>query len=98
MNSFTTELIASLLKGESIEERIRLELENAVNHLLKTELTVFLDCEKHDPIGYGSGNSRNGNYSRTITSKFGDLNIIMPRDRQDEFIAHTVDPYQRKKQ
>lgn len=35
MNNFTTELIASLVKGESIEECIRVELENAVNHLLK---------------------------------------------------------------
>lgn len=95
MNNFTTELIASLVKGESIEECIRVELENAVNHLLKTELTVFLDYEKHDPIGYGSGNSRNGSYSRTITSKFGDLKVIMPRDRQGEFRAHTVDPYKR---
>lgn len=96
MNNFTTELITSLVKGESIEECIRVELENAVNHLLKTELTVFLDYEKHDPIGYGSGNSRNGSYSRTITSKFGDLKIEMPRDREGEFNAHTVSPYQRR--
>lgn len=96
MNNFTTELIASLVKGESIEECIRGELENAVNHLLKTELTYFLDYEKHDPIGYGSGNSRNGSYSRTITSKFGDLNIVMPRDRKGDFTAHTVTPYQRR--
>lgn len=96
MNNFTTELIASLVKGKSIEECIRVELENAVNHLLKTELTYFLDYEKHDPIGYGSGNSRNGSYSRTITSKFGDLNIVMPRDRKGDFTAHTVTPYQRR--
>ena len=96
MNNFTTELITSLAKGESIEECFRVELENAVNHLLETELTVFLDYEKHDPIGYNSGDSRNGSYKRSIDSKYGALNIKMPRDRLGEFLSKTVLPYKRR--
>ena len=96
MNNFTTELITSLAKGESIEECFRVELENAVNHLLETELTVFFDYEKHDPIGYNSGDSRNGTYGRSIDSKYGPLNIKMPRDRQGEFVSKTVLPYKRR--
>lgn len=96
MNNFTTELITSLAKGESIEECFRVELENAINHLLETELTVFLDYEKHDPIGYNSGDSRNGSYKRSIDSKYGALNIKMPRDREGEFVSKTVLPYKRR--
>ncbi|WP_407604518.1 transposase, partial [Pseudomonas aeruginosa] len=37
------------------------------NHsLLQAELTAFLDYEKYDRNGFNSGNSRNGNYSRTF--------------------------------
>ena len=43
--------------------------------LLTTELTAFLNYEKHDPAGYNSGNSRNGYYNRILHSRFGDLNI-----------------------
>ena len=60
-------------------------------------MTLFLDYEKHDPIGYGSCNSRNRKYHRTIISKFGELNIKMPRDRKGLFHAQTVDPYKRRR-
>jgi len=46
-----------------------------VNTLLATELTFFLDFEKYDRIGFNSGNSRNGSYSRKLHTDFGDLNI-----------------------
>ena len=77
----------SHFKGEITEQQVAIEF---------LKLGYFLDYEKHDPIGYGSGNFRNGSYSRTITSKFGDLNIVMPRDRKGDFTAHTVTPYQRR--
>lgn len=34
---------------------MRVELESAFNELQRNELTVFLDYEKHDPIGYNTG-------------------------------------------
>lgn len=95
MNQFTTEIVEALVKKQDITEVFRTHLEAAVNTLLATELTVFLDYEKYDRIGFNSGNSRNGSYSRTLHTEYGDLNIQIPRDRNGEFKQQTVAPYKR---
>lgn len=96
MSNFNTDIFKSLSQGISIEEIIRLEIEEVVNQLLLNELTVFLDYEKHDVIGYNSGNSRNGFYSRKLLTKYGEINIKMPRDRNGEFKQQTVPVYDRR--
>lgn len=96
MNNFNTELYTALAQGLSLNEIIRNELESAINQLLKTELTIFLDYERYDPVGYNSGNSRNGSYTRKIKTIYGEINVIVPRDRNGEFIQQTVPPYKRQ--
>lgn len=95
MNQFTSDIVQALVKKQDITEVFRSHLENAVNTLLTTELTAFLDYEKYDRIGFNSGNSRNGSYSRTLHTEYGDLNIQIPRDRNGEFKQQTVMPYKR---
>lgn len=95
MNHFTSDIMQALVKKEDITEVFRLHLEAAVNTLLKTELTAFLDYEKYDRIGFNSGNSRNGAYSRTLHTEYGDLEVTIPRDRNGEFKQQTVAPYKR---
>lgn len=95
MNHFTSDIMQALVKKEDITEVFRLHLEAAVNTLVKTELTAFLDYEKYDRIGFNSGNSRNGAYPRTLHTEFGDLEISIPRDRNGEFKQQTVAPYKR---
>lgn len=95
MNQFTTDIIQALVKKEDITEVFRSHLETAVNTLLATELTAFLDYEKYDRTGFNSGNSRNGSYSRTLHTEYGDLQISIPRDRNGEFKQQTVAPYKR---
>ena len=96
MSNFNTDIFKSLSQGISIEEIIRLEIEEVVNQLLLNELTIFLDYEKHDVIGYNSGNSRNGFYSRKLLTKYGEISIKMPRDRNGEFKQQTVPAYDRR--
>ena len=93
MSDFTTELASALSSGQNIEEFFRQHLEQAINSLLQYELTTFLDYEKWDPIGYNSGNSRNGGYQRTFKTKYGALNIVVPRDRMGEFRQQTLPPH-----
>ena len=95
MSNFSTELMSAFLKGESIEEVMRLELEKCVNELLRLELTSYLDYEKYDPIGYNSGNSRNGSYTRQLKTRFGEISVEVPRDRKGEFKQHTLPSYKR---
>ncbi|EME8228893.1 IS256 family transposase, partial [Enterococcus faecium] len=76
-------------------ELFRCHLELAVNSLLQTELTAFLDYEKYDRAGFNSGNSRNGNYSRSFRIEYGELNLVIPRDRNGKFSQQTLPAYKR---
>ena len=96
MYNFNTAIIKALSQGFSIDEITRLEIETVVNQLLLTELTEFLDYEKYDVIGYNSGNLRNGYYSRTLDTKYGKINIEIPRDRNGEFKQQIFPGYDRK--
>jgi transposase-like protein len=71
MNQFTTDFAQALVQKEDVTKIFRSHLENAVNTLLASELTAFLDYEKYDRIGFNTGNSRNGSYERTLHTEFG---------------------------
>ncbi|HHU08135.1 MAG TPA: IS256 family transposase [Clostridiaceae bacterium] len=95
MSHFTTSLMELLYQGESIDEIIRVEIEKAVNELLQHEMTALLTYEKYEFVGYGTGNSRNGQYERQLNTRFGTITVVMPRDRNGEFSPVTIAPYQR---
>ncbi|EGP5625137.1 IS256 family transposase, partial [Enterococcus faecium] len=75
MNDFTTEIVQTLVTKGDLNELFRSHLERAVNTLLRTELTAFLEYEKYDRTGFNSGNSRNGSYSRSIKTEYGELTL-----------------------
>ncbi|SDD48453.1 Transposase, Mutator family, partial [Marinilactibacillus psychrotolerans] len=81
MNNLTTDISQTLATKGDLNECFRSHLELAVNTLLKTELTAFLDYEKYDRIGFHSGNSRNGTYDRKVKTECGELQLQIPRDR-----------------
>lgn len=96
MSNLNTELMKALLKNDSIDEFFRQHLEKAVNDILQAELSSFLGYQKYDSSGWGSGNSRNGSYERTFETKYGDLHIVVPRDRNGDFHQKTLPDYQRR--
>ena len=95
MTNFTTEIMQTLLNKGDLDELFRDHLERAINSLLRAEITAFLDYEKYDRNGFNSGNSRNGNYSRTFKTEYGELNLTIPRDRNGEFSQQTLPAYKR---
>ncbi len=72
MNDFTIEIVQTLVTKGDLNELFRSHLEKAINTLLRTELTAFLDYEKYDCIGFNTGNSRNGSYDRTVKTEYGE--------------------------
>ncbi len=96
MNNISTELATALVQGLSIDEIIRQELQTSINLLLKSELTEFLQYEAYDVSGYNSGNSRNGYYKRTLKTKYGEVNLDIPRDRNGDFEQQTIPSYKRR--
>ena len=96
MSYFNTELMKALLQNDSVDEFFRQQLETAINDLLQTEITAFLGYEKHSSEGWGSGNSRNGVYGRVFETKYGKLNLHIPRDRKGEFEQQLIPDYARR--
>jgi transposase-like protein len=52
---------------------------------LDEELTGHLGYDKHDPVGRGSGNSRNGTTPKTVLTGIGAIDLAVPRDRNGTF-------------
>jgi putative transposase len=57
---------------------------------LDEELTAHLGYEKHDPVGRGSGNSRNGASGKTLLTEVGGIDLAVPRDRAGSFSPQIV--------
>lgn len=95
MTEYNTKLMGALLTGGNVDEIFRQEIEKAVNRLLETEITAFLGYERYSVEGYNSGDSRNGSYTRTIHSRYGDIQVKIPRDRNGQFKQQTIPAYER---
>jgi transposase-like protein len=68
-------------------------LETALNE----EMTEHLGYEKHDPVGAGTGNIRNGTRAKTVlTDATGHVEIDVPRDRAATFEPQIVKKRQRR--
>ena len=67
--------------GDLTSQLVKLTVETA----LSAELDEHLGYEKHDPAGRGTGNSRNGSYSKRIKGDHGEVDVDMPRDRDASF-------------
>ncbi len=57
---------------------------------LEEELTNHLGYDKHDPVGRGSGNSRNGTSAKVLLTEAGAVDLDIPRDRNGEFEPQIV--------
>jgi transposase-like protein len=68
----------------------------AIERILDGELTNHLGYEKHDPVGRGSGNSRNGKSAKTVLTESGQVQIDVPRDRAGTFEPQLVRKRQRR--
>jgi transposase-like protein len=63
---------------------------------LDVELEEHLGYERYDAAGRNSGNSRNGSYPKTVTTEIGEVEVLMPRDRNATFDPVTVPKHTRR--
>jgi len=56
-----------------------------MERLLEAEMTNHLGYSKYEVEGQNSGNSRNGKTKKTVKTGNGDVEIVVPRDRESEF-------------
>jgi putative transposase len=82
------QLLADYRKPEDIvgDNGLLKQLTKAIlERALSAELTDHLGYEKHDPVGYKSGNSRNGKSRKKLSGDFGEIELETPRDRNGSF-------------
>jgi putative transposase len=63
---------------------------DVVETLLEGELTDHLGFEKYDQKAKTIDNSRNGFTQKTVKSKYGEIDLDVPRDRKSEFEPQVV--------
>jgi transposase-like protein len=69
---------------------------NVLETALDAEMTEHLGYDKHDPVGRGSGNSRNGTRAKTVLTEIGPVEIEVPRDTDSSFEPQIVKKRQRR--
>jgi putative transposase len=57
---------------------------------LQSEMSQHLGYDRDDPAGAGTGNSRNGSSTKTVSTVNGPVTIAVPRDRNGEFEPRIV--------
>ena len=97
--------LAEQLLAQAKEQGVELVGPNGLlNQLTKNVLEIALDAEmaehlgydKHDPVGRGSGNSRNGARAKTVFTEIGAVEIEVPRDTNSTFDPVIVKKRQRR--
>lgn len=100
MNQFNKDIIAALSSDKDItlNEVLRRQIEVAANQFLQNELTAVLGYESHTRIDRSKDdvNYRNGTYTRTIDTEYGEINLTIPRDRLNKFQNALFPPYVRR--
>jgi putative transposase len=97
--------LAEQLLAQAKEQGVELVGPNGLlNRLTKNVLETALDAEmaehlgydKHDPVGRGSGNSRNGTRAKTVFTEIGAVEVEVPRDTNSTFDPVIVKKRQRR--
>ena len=82
MNQFNKDIIAALSSDKDItlNEVLRRQIEVTANQFLQNELTAVLGYEPHTRIDRSKDdvNYRNGTYTRTIDTEYGEINLTIP--------------------
>lgn len=79
------EFLSQFKTGEDISTFLKSLHTQMYEELLKKEMDFHLGYEKHSKSGDNSGNSRNGSYSKTIQTDYGESKLEVPRDREGSF-------------
>ncbi len=69
-------------------------LRHTIQQVLEEELTAFLNAEPYDRTANRRG-YRNGYKPRTLTTRVGQLELMVPKDREGRFQTELFEKYQR---
>ncbi len=98
---FTEEQVQAWIKehnfkdGASLERAFAAEVEPVVQAVLEAEMTEKLGYSRYDSKSKDTDNRRNGHSKKTVRSKYGMIDLDVPRDVQGEFEPMIVKKHER---
>ena len=78
---------------DDIHDKLKEVFKDTLQEIFETEMNEHLGYEKHSNNGDNTGNSRNGYSEKTLKTRFGDVKIDIPRDRNAEFEPQIIKKY-----
>ena len=76
------------------QDPLRGLMQHMLQQLLEEEMTAFLGAEPHQRTSARRG-YRNGHTSRSLTTRVGRVELMVPRDREGRFRTELFERYQR---
>jgi len=88
------EILTGWQGGVGGEDFLRQLVQRTVQQVLEAEMTSFLGAESYERNGERRG-WRNGYKPRTLKTRVGELELMVPKDRDGEFQTELFERYQR---
>ena len=85
----------NLKDGKSIQNAFIAEIKDILQEALEEEITQAIGYSKYDWKNKPNENSRNGHTKKTVKSKFGEIELKIPRDVNGEFEPVIVKKHER---
>ena len=90
------EFLSQFKTAEEVDLFLRKLHTHVYEQMLEGELEHHLGYEKNSVAGNNTGNSRNGKYTKTIQSEYGEATLNVPRDREGNFEPIVVPKHQKR--
>ncbi|MBN3527060.1 IS256 family transposase [Paenibacillus apiarius] len=84
----------NLVTAQDAQNALKDLFAETIQEMLEAEMDTHLGYEKHQTKNKATTNSRNGKSRKTITSEYGEQEIIVPRDRHSDFDPLVVKKHQ----
>lgn len=102
MGILTKEQLRELIKEKKlvtagdVQDMLKDLFAETLQEMLEAELDTELGYPKNGTLPEGSENRRNGHTSKQVRSRYGELNLSVPRDREGEFEPVVVKKHQKE--
>jgi putative transposase len=87
------ELARQCRSMDDIADKLKEIFKDTIQEVFEAEMDQHLGYKKNSSQGDNSGNSRNGYSQKTIKTRFGEVDIEIPRDRNSEFEPQIIKKY-----
>jgi|SRR5688572_22682711 len=90
-------LAEEVAQGVLIDDRTFLKeiVERVLQELLEAEMTEHIGAAPYERTTERKGHRRNGHKPRTLRTRVGTLNLLIPQDREGTFSTRLFARYQR---